>query len=90
MKRRIFKEALSDAVILSVLVIVPIFFLGPGWQGPSTYQKQGNFARQHESLSGEANEGDEPATTERPRKDRDIPILRAFETERQAEALRRR
>lgn len=95
MVRRIIKEALSDALILSVLVIVPIAFLGPGWQTSSTYNRHGDFSRQHrESTSGETNEDgsltpvDEQRSVQA-RKDRDIPILRAFATEREAEASRR-
>jgi hypothetical protein len=92
MVRSIVKEAVRDALILSVLVIVPIAFLGPGWQTSSTWNRHGDFSKQHEqsSISGETNEDQSPVTqiNQEPRKDRDIPLLRAFATEREVESTR--
>lgn len=92
---KIIVEGVSDALILSLLVIVPIAFLGPGWQTSSTYDKNGRFSKQHEheSLSGETGEDGQSLPSEpahQSRKDRDIPILRAFEIERQAESSSKR
>lgn len=71
--KKLVREAVRDALILSVLVILPMHFLGPGWTPPVSEQK--TFAQQHQVSSNET-----PLTTARP--DRDIPILRAFEVER--------
>jgi hypothetical protein len=93
MVRSIVKEAVRDALILSVLVIVPIAFLGPGWQTSSTWDRHGKFSEQHQqsSIPGETNEDGSstgPQIDEKPRKDRDIPLLRAFATEREVESTR--
>lgn len=87
--KKLLKEALSDTLILSVLVIVPIAFLGPGWQTSSTYDRNGRFSKQHQSVPGEAGEDGEAVEEQQSRRDRDIPLLRAFEVEREAERTRR-
>jgi hypothetical protein len=93
--REAFRGGVADALILSLLVIVPIAFLGPGWRTSATFDRHGSFQRQHQSLSGKKEEGgsdnfDEPRSKRPSQPDRDIPFLRAFEIERQAEAARRK
>ena len=74
------KEILGDTVVLSLLIILPLAFLGPGWRTTSQYQN--GFRRDHKPVSGEAQEGKYED------RERDIPILRAFETEREARQSR--
>ena len=75
--KKLIKEAFRDAVLLSGLVIVPMVFLGPGWTSPRNRQSQAGFAELHQ----QADSDNEPQETQR---ERDIPMLRAFEVERQA------
>lgn len=68
------KEILADSAILSLLIIAPMAFLGPGWRAknPDGHITAERFRREH--LPGATTEErDEAAGGER-----DIPILRAF------------
>lgn len=71
------KEVIADATILSLLIIAPMAFLGPGWRtkNPDGHVSAQRFKREH--LPGE--ETEEGGRTE----ERDIPILRAFKDERE-------
>lgn len=67
------KEILADSAILSLLIIAPMAFLGPGWRSknPDSHVAAQRFQREHQHLPGETT-GDSAAA------ERDIPILRAF------------
>lgn len=71
--KRYMKEILADSAILSLLIIFPMAFLGPGWRtkNPDSHLTAQRFQREHQHLTTETLE-DRTAT------DRDIPILRAF------------
>lgn len=77
------REILTDTALLSALIILPLAFLGPGWRTNITNQTQnGSFRNQHKFVPGETPE-------ERSNQfERDIPILRAFEVEREARESR--
>ena len=70
--KRYMKEIFADATILSLLIITPMAFLGPGWRtkNPDGHVSAERFKREH--LPGEKAEEGGAAT------ERDIPILRAF------------
>ena len=79
------KEILTDTALLSALIILPLAFLGPGWRTNTSSQTQnGSFRNQHESIPGETTENKHDQF------ERDIPILRAFEVEREARESRER
>lgn len=70
------REVVRDATVLSVLVIAPMSFLGPGWTRPRP-TREASFAQQHQQTSEDAEQW--PPV---PGPDRDIPMLKAFEVER--------
>ena len=73
------KEILSDTALLSVLIIFPLAFLGPGWRtNHSAVPQHGSFRDKHQPVSGETPE------KEHERHKRDISLLRAFEIEEDA------
>jgi hypothetical protein len=83
--KRFIKEILSDTAILSVLIILPLAFLGPGWRTKdASLPQHGSFRDKHKPLPGETSD-EKPAEYER-----DIPILRAFEVEKSAQEQRER
>jgi hypothetical protein len=66
------KDILADSAILSLLIIAPIAFLGPGWRPkyPNGHISAERFRREHvPGATTEARNGES---------ERDIPILRAF------------
>jgi hypothetical protein len=66
------KEILADSAILSLLIIAPMAFLGPGWRlkNPDGHISAERFRREHvPQAATEARNG---------KSERDIPILRAF------------
>lgn len=73
------KEILFDSAILSVLIILPLAFLGPGWRSQDSSRGHHGFREQHrplpEETTGEGREGVK----------RDITILRAFDVQREAD-----
>jgi hypothetical protein len=75
------KEIISDTAVLTMLIIVPLAFLGPGWRTNTSAKNQhGPFRDQHKSVSGATS----PEESQQQQHERDIPILRAFEVEREA------
>lgn len=71
--KRYIKEIIAESAILSVLIILPMAFLGPGWRikNPSTHVAAQRFQQEHQHLPGEA-------TKTRTGTDRDNTILQAF------------
>jgi hypothetical protein len=77
------KEILRDTTVLSTLTILPLAYFS--WQYQRSPPTRHGFQQQHrsESIPGET-------TAENEDDERYIPILRAFDVERQAERRPRR
>lgn len=73
--KRYMKEILADSAILSLLIIFPMAFLGPGWRTKNP-EMQNHIATQR--FQQEHQHASEDATEAQPGAGRDIPILRAF------------
>jgi hypothetical protein len=83
--KKFVKEIISDTAVLSMLIILPLAFLGPGWRtNTSAKSRHGPFRDQHKSVSGETAQEDSEQQQQQQQYERDIPILRAFEVEREA------
>ena len=76
--KRYMKEILADSAILSLLIIFPMAFLGPGWRtkNPDNHLIAQRFQREHQISTTETSE-------EKTAIDRDIPILRALKDDGQ-------
>ena len=71
--KRYMKEILADSAILSLLIIAPMAFLGPGWRpkNPDGHVAAKRFQREHQHIPDDGIETEGGV-------ERDIPILRAF------------
>lgn len=68
------KEILADAAILSGLIILPVFFLGPGWRPKSAFDQHGRPINGGYPAGGSSPREE----TKEKQPDRFIEILHAF------------